>query len=108
MSARRDLDQLGKTVSDLCLGECAEESEVEESVNRSMIGSETVLVVAVVDGNLDRDRCINQTNYGGGNSNEISVAAVGCAGETGNVSDETASNDENGFLVDDQSRIQIC
>jgi hypothetical protein len=46
-------------------------------VDRSVVCAETVLVVGVVDADLDRDGCIDQANDGGGNTDEVGVAAVG-------------------------------
>jgi len=77
-----DLDELCETISDLRLGKCAEEGEVEESLDRSVVGTKTVLVVTVVNGDLDRDRGVNETNDGGGDTNVVRVSAVGSAGET--------------------------
>jgi hypothetical protein len=48
-----DLDQLGESISDLCHWESAEEREVKECVRGSVVSSETVLVVAVVDSDFD-------------------------------------------------------
>lgn len=53
MCTRRDLDQLCKAVPNLCLWQSAEEGEVEEGVDRRMVCSQTILVVAVVHGDLD-------------------------------------------------------
>lgn len=53
VSTARNLDQLCETVPDLRSGECAEETEVEEGVLGSVVGTQAVLVVAVVDGDLD-------------------------------------------------------
>jgi hypothetical protein len=55
VSTSRDLDQLRETVADLCYGETAEEGEVKECVGWGVIGAETVLVAAVVDGDFDGD-----------------------------------------------------
>jgi hypothetical protein len=55
MAASRDLDQLCKAISDLCFGECLQERKVEEGVHRCVISAQSVLVVAVVDGDLDAD-----------------------------------------------------
>jgi len=76
VSTARDLNQLCETVPDLRSGECAEETEVEECVLGCVVGTETVLVVAVVDTDLDRDGCVNQADNGGGNADEVGVAAV--------------------------------
>jgi hypothetical protein len=84
VSTAGDLDQLCETVPDLRSGECAEETEVEEGVLGCVVGTETVLVVAVVDTDLDRDGSVNQTNDGGGNADEVGVAAVGSARKSGN------------------------
>jgi hypothetical protein len=41
-----------------------------------MVGTKAILVVAVVDGDLDGNRGIDQTNDSGGDSNVVCVAAV--------------------------------
>ncbi len=51
--ARRDLDELRKPISDLRSRKRTQEREVEECVDRSVVGTETVLVVTIVDSNLD-------------------------------------------------------
>jgi len=51
-------------------------------VHGGVVGSETVLVVAVVDGDLDRDGGVNQTDDGGRDTDEVGVAAVGGTGES--------------------------
>ena len=83
VSTAGDLDQLCETVPDLRSGECAEETEVEEGVLGCVVGTETVLVVAVVDTDLDGDGSVNQANDGGGNADEVGVAAVSSAGKSG-------------------------
>lgn len=79
---RGDLDELGKTVSDLCLGQGTKEAEVKEGVHGSVVGTKTVLVITVVDGDLDRDGSIDQTDDSGGDTDVVGVSAVGSAGET--------------------------
>lgn len=81
--ARRNLDQLSKAVSNLCNGQCPQECEIQESVHGSMIGTQAVLVVAVVDGDLDTDACVNQTNDCSRHSNEVGVASVRSTGIPG-------------------------
>jgi len=78
-----DLDQLCESVSDLSLWKSAQEAEVEESVHWGVVGTETILVVAVVDGDLDGDGSVNETNDGGWNTDVVGVAAVGSTGESG-------------------------
>lgn len=78
VSAGRNLNQLRETVTDLSLRESAEEGEIEESTDRGVVSTETVLVVAVVDGNLDGHRSIDQTNHRSGDTDEVGVAAVRC------------------------------
>jgi hypothetical protein len=82
VAACRDLDQLSKAVSDLCLWESLEEREVEEGVHGCVVSSQTVLVVAIVDGNLDADRGIDQTDDGSGDTNVVGSPAVGCASKS--------------------------
>jgi hypothetical protein len=79
VAAGRDLDQLCKAVSDLCFWECLEEREVEEGVHRGVVSSESVLVVAVVDGDLDADAGVDQANDGGGDTDVVGGPSVGRA-----------------------------
>lgn len=53
VSAGRDLDQLCETVPDLRSGKCAEETKVKEGVDGSVICTEAVLVVGIVNTDLD-------------------------------------------------------
>ena len=82
MGTSRYLDQLGKTIADLCCGQGAEERKVKEGVNRCVVRSKTVFVVAIVDGNLDRHRGVNQANDSGRDSDEVGVPAVCGTGES--------------------------
>lgn len=116
MRAGSNLDQLCKTISDLCCGKSAEEGEIQEGVDWCVVSTESVLVVAVVDGYLDGNRCIDQTDDCGWDTNEVGVTAVCSTCKAGSksalqiknlfvtnspcdVSHETASNDKNRFLV---------
>ena len=74
--ARRNFDQFCKTISDLCSGQGAKEGEIEKGVHRCMVSTEAVFVIAIVDSNLNRHRCVYQTNDGGRDSDEIGVPAV--------------------------------
>lgn len=47
-----------------------------------MISTQTVLIVAIVDGNFDGDGGVNQTNDCGGDSDKVGVPAVSCACKT--------------------------
>ena len=80
--ACRDLDQLRETVADLCGRESSQECEIEEGVDRGVIRSEPVLVVAVVDGNFDGDRGVYQSDDCSWDSNEVRVAAISSACES--------------------------
>lgn len=82
VSAGGNLDQLCKSVTDLTLWESAKEAEIEKRLHWGVVGTKTVLVVAVVDSNLDGDRGINQTNHGGWDSDVVGVAAVGCTSKS--------------------------
>lgn len=41
-----------------------------------MVSTESVFVVAIIDSDFDRDRCINQSNNRSRNSDKIGVPAV--------------------------------
>lgn len=77
-----DLDQLCESVSDLGFRQSLEEGEVEEGLHGSVVGTQTVLVLAVVDGDLDGDGGIDETDDGGRDTDEVGVAAVGGTSET--------------------------
>lgn len=77
VSTCRDLDQLGKAISDLCLRKSLQEREVQEGVHGSVVGTQSILVVAVVNGNLDADAGVDETDDSGGNADEVSAPAVG-------------------------------
>ena len=47
-----------------------------------MVGAKTILVVTIVDCNFDGHRSINQANDGGGDSDEVRISAVCCAGKS--------------------------
>jgi len=83
MATSGDLDQLCESVPDLSLWQSAEEAEVEEGVHWGVVSSQAVLVVAVVDGDLDGDRSVNETNDGGWDTDVVGVATVSSACETG-------------------------
>ena len=85
VSTCRDLDQLGKAVSNLRFGQGLQERKVQESVDGSVISTQPVLVVAVVDSNLDTDTGVDEANDGGGNTDEICVPAVRGTRESTNV-----------------------
>jgi hypothetical protein len=59
-----NLDDLGETVPDLSDGESLEEVEVEEGVHGSVVGTESVLELLVVDSDLDRNGGIDETDEG--------------------------------------------
>ena len=82
VSTSGDLDQLCKSIADLGNWQSAQETEVEEGVNRCVVSTETVLVVAVVDGDLDGHRGVNETNNGGRDTDEVGVPSVRSTSET--------------------------
>lgn len=49
----------------------------------SVVGSEAVLIVTVVDSHFNSDRGINQPNYSCQDADKVCVAAVGSARELG-------------------------
>ena len=85
VSTRRDLDQFGKAVSDLCLGQGPQEREVQEGVHRSMVSTQPVLVVAVVNGNLNTDTGVDKTNDCGRNTDVVGAPAVGSTSKSGDL-----------------------
>lgn len=76
MSARRDLDQLGKSISDLRHWQRSKECKVEECLHWGMVSTQSVLVIAIVDGNFNRHRCVDQANNSRWDSDEVRVASV--------------------------------
>lgn len=58
----------------------------------SVVSSEAVLVVSIVDGNLDRHGCVNQTDDGGGHSNEVGVPAIRGTSEPSKMIGQQASS----------------
>lgn len=79
MGTGRDLDKLGESIADLTSRQRSKESEVQESVHRGVVRAQPVLIVAVVDGDLDGDRSIDQANDSRRDPNEVGVSAVGRA-----------------------------
>lgn len=77
VGARRNLDELGEAVSDLTNRQRLQEGEVKEGVDRRVVRAQTVLVIAVVDGHLDRDGCVDQTDDSRGDADEVGVSPVG-------------------------------
>ena len=53
--AHGDFDELGKAVPDLCCRQRAKKCEIKEGVHRSVVSTQSILVVAMVHSNLDRD-----------------------------------------------------
>lgn len=82
VTACGDLDQLCEAVSDLCFWECLQEREVEECVHWGVVSSKSVLVVAVVDGNLDTDAGVDQANDGGRDTDVVGGPSVGRASKS--------------------------
>lgn len=82
MGTARDLDQLGEYVSNLSLGKGSKESKIEEGMHRRVVGTETVVVVAVVDSNFDADAGVNEADYGRWDTDVVGVAAIGSAGKS--------------------------
>jgi hypothetical protein len=82
MGAGGNLDQLCESVSYLPLGQSSKECEVEECVHGRMVRSETVLIVAVVNGDLDANTGINQTDDCRRNSDEVSIPPVCSTGKS--------------------------
>ena len=81
-----DLDQLCETVPYLRLRQSSQECEVEEGVHGSMICSKTVLVVAVVHGDLDAHGSIDQSDDSSRDADEVCVPSVRSACKSIDVS----------------------
>lgn len=47
-----------------------------------MVGAESVLMLAVVDGDLDGDRSVNKANDRCWNTDVVCCSAVGCASKS--------------------------
>lgn len=94
----RDLDNFREAVSDLALRESAQEVEVEESVYGGVVGTESVLKLAVVDADLDGDGGVDESNEGGADTNPVGVSAIRSAGVAAYVRGETTSNDQDRLL----------
>lgn len=75
----RDLDQFGETVPNLGFRQRSEKGEVEKGMNWGVVGTESVLVFAMVNSHLNRDRSIDKTNDRGRNTNEICCSTICCA-----------------------------
>ena len=103
----RDLDQLGHAVADLILGKCCEEGEVEEHPLGSMVSAEPILVLAVVDGHLDRHAGVDQPDQRRGDPDVGRVAPVTGAGEPGDVGGEPTADDQNGFGATQPERVEL-
>lgn len=68
--------------------------------------TETVLELLVVETDLDRDRGVDQSDQGGGHSDEGSRSPVAGTDVTGNVGDETTSDNEEGLLSDESAGVK--
>ena len=47
-----------------------------------MIGTKTILVIAVINSDLDRDRCIDQTDHSRGNADVVGVTSIRSASKS--------------------------
>ena len=83
MCTGRDLNELGKSIADLGDGKGSQKGKVEERLDGRVVSAETVLVAAVVDGNLDGYRGIDETDDSRGNTDVVRVAAIRGACESG-------------------------
>lgn len=82
VSTTRDLDQLGEAVSNLSLGQGSQESKIKKRVHGCMVGTESVLVVAVVHSYLDADAGVNQADDGCWDANVVRVATISGTGKS--------------------------
>ena len=62
-----------------------------------MVGAEPILVLAVVDGHLDRHAGVDQPDQRRGDPDVRRVAPITGAGEPGDVGGEATADDQNGF-----------
>ncbi len=74
---RGDLDQLCETVPDLSLRQSTQEGKIQECLHWGVVSTQTVLVIAIVDGNFDRHGSIDQSNHRSWDPNVVGIAAVG-------------------------------
>lgn len=68
--------------------------------SRSVVGTETVLELAVVDSDLDANSRVNECNQSCAHTDVVGATAVRCAGVADDIAGETAANNENGLLTD--------
>lgn len=71
-------------------------------MDRCMVCAKAVLIVAVVDGNLDRHRRINQPDNGSGDADVVCVASICCTGKS--VGSWLASMPHGGTLMQDSGQ----
>ena len=57
-----------------------------------MISSQSVFIVAIVDGYLNRYRRVNQTNDGGWNSDKVCISTIGRTSEAAAVQTQLADD----------------
>lgn len=76
------LDELGKAVADLADGQSAQEAKVEEGVDGGVVGTQAVLVVAIIDCDLDGDGSVNEADDGCRDADEVCVTTVGGTGKS--------------------------
>lgn len=107
MSTGGDFDQLSKAVTDLSLRQSTEKGEVEKGVNWGMVGTKTILVIAVVDANLDGDGGINKTNNRSRNADKVGVPAVCGTSETTGRRTWLVSDSERSISLLGVARVRV-
>jgi len=74
--AGRDLDEFRESVADLSSRECSQERKVQEGMHGGMVGSQAVLVLAIIDGHFDGHGRINESNDSSRDTDVVCVSAI--------------------------------
>lgn len=63
-----------------------------------MVCTKSVLIIAIVNSNLYRDRCIDESNDSRRDSNEVRISLVRSTSESGDIGNQATTNNKYGFL----------
>ena len=91
VSTGGNFDQLSETVTDLGDGKSSQKGKIEEGMHGSMVCTQSVLVVAIIDRHFDGYRGVYQANHSGRNPNKVGVPSVCSTSEPSNhkLADDT-------------------